>query len=249
MLRVSEFLGSHHSDCGSNDNGSWDNQGLVLPPRVASIQAVIIPCSLTASLPEAEKSKLLDKCIELEDRLKASGVRAKGDFRDNYSPGWKCNYWKLKGVPLRIEVGLRDVKAEQAIVVRRDTGDKHTIQQAGIEEYIQETLERVHTDMYDRAKKEMEANLAVAHTWSEFNAMLDKQKIIHVPFCGEGPCEGNIEKDSARDQDLESGAPSMGAKSLCIPFDQPMEITADTKCVHPQCGNAAKFYTLFGRSY
>lgn len=226
-----------------------DNRGLVLPPRVASIQAIIVPCGLTATLPETDKNKLLDKCKELEDRLKAAGIRAKGDYRDNYSPGWKFNHWELKGVPLRIEVGPRDLKAEQAVVVRRDNGDKQTIKQAGIEKYIQETLERVQADMYNRAKEDLDANLAVANTWSEFNSMLDKQKIIQAPFCGDGDCEGKIKKDSARDQDLEPGAPSMGAKSLCIPFDQPADITADTKCVYPECSQAAKFYTLFGRSY
>nr|XP_058947163.1 bifunctional glutamate/proline--tRNA ligase-like [Pocillopora verrucosa] len=226
-----------------------DNQGLVLPPRVASIQAVIVPCGLTVNLPEDEKTKLLDKCKQLEQRLKAAGVRAKGDYRDNYSPGWKFNHWELKGVPLRIEVGPRDLKSEQAVLVRRDTGEKRVIKQAGIEKEIPETLERVHSDMYQRAKEDLDANLAVAHTWTEFNAMLDKQKIIQAPFCGDGSCEGRIKKDSARDQDLEPGAPSMGAKSLCIPFDQPMEITADTKCVYPGCPQAPKCYTLFGRSY
>jgi len=155
----------------------------------------------------------------------------------------------VQGVPLRIEIGPRDLKAEQAVVVRRDNGDKETIKQAGIEKYITDTLERVQADMYNRAKNDLDASLAVAHTWSEFNSMLDKQKIIQAPFCGDGDCEGKIKKDSARDQDLEPGAPSMGAKSLCIPFDQPMEITADTKCVYPECSQAAKFYTLFGRSY
>ncbi|RMX52849.1 hypothetical protein pdam_00011314 [Pocillopora damicornis] len=226
-----------------------DNQGLVLPPRVASIQAVIVPCGLTVNLPEDEKTKLLDKCKQLEQRLKAAGVRAKGDYRDNYSPGWKFNHWELKGVPLRIEVGPRDLKSEQAVLVRRDTGEKRVIKQADIEKEIPETLERVHSDMYQRAKEDLDANLAVAHTWTEFNAMLDKQKIIQAPFCGDGSCEGRIKKDSARDQDLEPGAPSMGAKSLCIPFDQPMEITADTKCVYPGCPQAPKCYTLFGRSY
>ncbi|XP_058947163.2 bifunctional glutamate/proline--tRNA ligase [Pocillopora verrucosa] len=226
-----------------------DNQGLVLPPRVASIQAVIVPCGLTVNLPEDEKTKLLDKCKQLEQRLKAAGVRAKGDYRDNYSPGWKFNHWELKGVPLRIEIGPRDLKSEQAVLVRRDTGEKRVIKQAGIEKEIPETLERVHSDMYQRAKEDLDANLAVAHTWTEFNAMLDKQKIIQAPFCGDGSCEGRIKKDSARDQDLEPGAPSMGAKSLCIPFDQPMEITADTKCVYPGCPQAPKCYTLFGRSY
>ncbi|PFX18452.1 Bifunctional glutamate/proline--tRNA ligase [Stylophora pistillata] len=226
-----------------------DNQGLVLPPRVASIQTIIVPCGLTVNLPEDEKTKLLDKCKQLEQRLKAAGVRAKGDYRDNYSPGWKFNHWELKGVPLRIEVGPRDLKSEQAVMVRRDTGEKRVIKQAGIEKEIPETLERIHSDMYKRAKDDLDSNLAVAHTWTEFNAMLDKQKIIQAPFCGDGTCEGKIKKDSARDQDLEPGAPSMGAKSLCIPFDQPLEITADTKCVYPGCDQTPKCYTLFGRSY
>ncbi|CAH3119198.1 unnamed protein product [Porites lobata] len=225
-----------------------DNQGLVLPPRIASVQAVIIPCGLTATLPDEEKTKLLNTCSALEGKLKDAGIRAKGDYRDNYSPGWKFNHWELKGVPIRLEVGPRDVKAGQAVMVRRDTGEKPIYSIHHDPHRLRVFILLIRPEFYFRAKKETAANTS-KRTWSESQRLTDTKGIIQAPFCGDGTCEGKIKKDSARDQDLEAGAPSMGAKSLCIPFDQPMELTADAKCVYPECDQPAKYYTLFGRSY
>lgn len=85
--------------------------------------------------------------------------------------------------------------------------------------------------------------------WAEFSPALERKNIILAPFCGEISCEEKIKTDSARDDDVDPGAPSMGAKSLCIPLDQPTAITANDKCIHPDCNRRPKFYTLFGRSY
>ncbi|XP_048579210.1 bifunctional glutamate/proline--tRNA ligase-like isoform X2 [Nematostella vectensis] len=226
-----------------------DDQGLVLPPRVATLQVVIIPCGITVTLPEAEKAAILDRCKQYERELKAAGIRAKGDFNEHHSPGWKFNHWELKGVPIRIEVGPRDVKNNKFVLVRRHDRSKHTIQHEGFVGSIQETLEVIQNEMFETAKKDLEEHLAVTTSWQEFTSMLDNKKIIQAPFCGESPCEDKIKKDSTKEEVLEPGAPAMGAKALCIPFNQPAQITADTKCVHPDCGRAAKFYTLFGRSY
>ncbi|XP_064600476.1 LOW QUALITY PROTEIN: bifunctional glutamate/proline--tRNA ligase-like [Liolophura sinensis] len=226
-----------------------DNKGLVLPPRVACVQAVIVPCGVTASLAEDKKTELMKKCTELKESLTKAGVKVRADLRDNYSPGWKFNHWELKGVPLRIELGPRDVKQNQVVVVRRDTADKKTVSQEGIGKTIMDLLDTIQKDLYAKAKKELDSNLSTTEDWPDFIKKLDNQKLIQAPFCGVIHCEDNIKKDSARDAVVEEGAPAMGAKGLCIPFQQPQELKPGTKCIHPKCSKEAKFYTMFGRSY
>lgn len=226
-----------------------DNQGLVLPPHVASLQAIIVPCGITASTSKEDKDNLLKSCSCLEQNLNDAKVRAEGDYRMNYSPGWKFNHWELKGVPLRVELGPKDIKNEQVVVVRRDTGEKITFSQKEAIKNIKELLEVIHNSMLEKATKELNEHKVVCHEWSKFLEELERKNIILAPFCGSIPCEDKIKADSARDDDTETNAPSMGAKSLCIPFEQPAKITSDDKCINPKCSNKPNAYTLFGRSY
>ncbi|XP_068009600.1 bifunctional glutamate/proline--tRNA ligase isoform X3 [Melanerpes formicivorus] len=224
-----------------------DNMGLVLPPRVACVQVVIIPCGITNSLSEEDREALLKKCNEYRNRLLAVNIRVRADLRDNYSPGWKFNHWELKGVPVRVEVGPRDMKSQQFVAVRRDTGQKLTFSEHEAEDKLKQVLEEIHANLYKRASEDLKSHMVVANTMEDFQKELDLGKIVQIPFCGEIDCEDWIKKTTARDQDLEPGAPSMGAKSLCIPFQPLRELQCGARCV---CGkNPAKFYTLFGRSY
>ncbi|XP_032911026.1 bifunctional glutamate/proline--tRNA ligase isoform X6 [Catharus ustulatus] len=224
-----------------------DNMGLVLPPRVACIQVVIIPCGITNSLSEEDREALLKKCNEYRSRLLAVNIRVRADLRDNYSPGWKFNHWELKGVPIRVEVGPRDMKSQQFVAVRRDTGQKLTLSEHEAEGKLKQILEEIHANLYSRASEDLKSHMVVASNMEDFQKELDSGKIVQIPFCGEIECEDWIKKTTARDQDLEPGAPSMGAKSLCIPFQPLRELQPGARCV---CGkNPAKFYTLFGRSY
>ncbi|XP_072713070.1 bifunctional glutamate/proline--tRNA ligase isoform X4 [Ciconia boyciana] len=224
-----------------------DNMGLVLPPRVACVQVVIIPCGITNSLSEEDKEALLKKCNEYRNRLLSVNIRVRADLRDNYSPGWKFNHWELKGVPVRVEVGPRDMKSQQFVAVRRDTGQKLTFSEHEAEDRLKQILEEIHANLYNRASEDLKSHMVVANTMEDFQKELDSGKIVQIPFCGEMECEDWIKKTTARDQDLEPGAPSMGAKSLCIPFQPLCELQCGARCV---CGkNPAKFYTLFGRSY
>ncbi|KAG8184855.1 hypothetical protein JTE90_016200 [Oedothorax gibbosus] len=228
-----------------------DNTGLVLPPRVAQHQVVIVPCGITATLQASTKDALLVKCAELEDILKKAGVAVKGDYRDNYSPGWKFNHWELKGVPIRIELGPKDMKANQFVAVRRDTGEKINYGMDSAPDSILELLDDIHNSLYAKAKHEMDNHLCTSYKWEELCKKLDEKFIIMAPFCGSIECEEQIKKESAKSADevLEPGAPAMGAKSLCIPFEQPAEIKNDTKCINPSCTQKPKNFTLFGRSY
>lgn len=226
-----------------------DNQGLVLPPRVASVQVVIVPCGITANLSEEVKKKLQESCDSLEKDLKNSGVKVKGDYRQNYSPGWKFNHWELKGVPIRIELGPKDIEKNQLVAVRRDTGEKLTLPRASAAEKINELLNQIQDNLFKKASDDLNSHKILLTDWSQFSSNLDKKNIILAPFCGQSECEDKIKNDSARDEDAEPGAPSMGAKSLCIPLEQPAEIKPNDKCIHPACKKTPKFYTLFGRSY
>ncbi|KAM6950221.1 bifunctional glutamate/proline--tRNA ligase isoform 2-T2 [Lycodopsis pacificus] len=224
-----------------------DNMGLVLPPRVACVQVVVIPCGITASLPEQEKEAVLTQCSKYTTRLQDAGVRVKTDLRDNYSPGWKFNHWELKGVPIRLEVGPKDMQQRQCVAVRRDSGTKGTIPEAEVEKRLVAMLEDIQNNLFNKASDDLKSNMVSADTMEQFQKELEQGKIVQIPFCGGIECEDWIKKTTAKDQDLEPGAPSMGAKSLCIPFSPLKTLQPGQMCV---CGKEpAQYYTLFGRSY
>lgn len=153
-----------------------------------------------------------------------------------------------KGVPIRIELGPKDIAANKYCAVRRDLMKKEFYEEAGLVATTEKMMVDMHADMLKKAELELEASIAVVDTWTEFLKNLDAKKIIMVPFCLGKDCEEEVKTSSARDAVVEEGAPSMGAKSLCIPFKQPREIKTQ-KCFNPSCGKPAKKYTLFGRSY
>jgi bifunctional glutamyl/prolyl-tRNA synthetase len=236
-----------------------DNQGIILPPRVSRFQAVIIPCGITAKLNEEDKNNLLKKCQQLAKELRsytcngphASPLRVHVDVRDNYSPGWKFNHWEMYGVPIRIEIGPKDMAQKQVTVVRRDNGEKQSYSEENLGATIYDVLNRVQEDLYQKAKTVRDANLVILDTrdFERFCHELDNKKIIMAPFCGNPDCEASIKDLSARNAVVEEGAPAMGAKTLCIPEKQPKELAADAQCIHPTCQGKPLHFALFGRSY
>lgn len=228
-----------------------DDRGLVLPPRVARYQVVIVPCGITAKMDDTAKQALLGKCRELCSSM--TSIRCHVDERDNYSAGWKFNHWELKGVPIRLEIGPRDIERQQAVLVRRDDASKTTIELDGIVDTLATTLEQIHADMFEKARMARESHRRVVYDFAEFCRLLDDKFVMLVPFCETDDCEGLIRDESAAKaaQKAESTtAPSMGAKSLCIPFKQPEgETIQGRKCIRPGCELAPKSFTLFGRSY
>ncbi|XP_061172906.1 bifunctional glutamate/proline--tRNA ligase-like [Saccostrea echinata] len=226
-----------------------DNKGLVLPPRVACVQVIIVPCGITANLSKSDEQNLMDKCEAIKKELLTADIRARTDLRDNYSPGWKFNHWELKGVPIRVELGPNDIKKNQVVVVRRDNGEKLILKNQNVGEQLNDILKNIQDCLFNKAKSDLDCHMIVSHQWTHFCDSLDNKKIIQAPFCGDEECEAKIKKDSARDAVVEEGAPSMGAKGLCIPFKQPETLKPGTKCIHPDCTRDAKYFTLFGRSY
>ncbi|KAI0065259.1 prolyl-tRNA synthetase [Artomyces pyxidatus] len=228
-----------------------DNQGLVLPPRVASVQAIIVPCGITARTTDAQRQEIADKCIELAKTLKKAGVRAKADMRDGYTPGWKFNEWEQKGVPLRLEIGPQDLAKSQTLGVRRDTGAKAPLPLASIVDAVPALLETIQTEMFQKAQDTYWSRIKQVTKWEDVVPTLDNKCIVVLPWCEVESCEDDIKERSGRaSEPQDERAPSAGAKSLAIPFDQnrwdPIE-PGKTKC--PACNRDAKRWTMFGRSY
>eukprot|EP01135_Chromosphaera_perkinsii_P008451 Nk52_evm19s1360 gene=Nk52_evmTU19s1360 len=225
-----------------------DDRGLVLPPRVAAIQVIIVACGVGNSTKEEDKNALFSKCKELKNNLMSADIRADVDLRTNYSPGWKFNHWELKGVPIRIELGPRDLAKNQAVAVRRDTMAKVEVTLDGFEANIQKLLDTIHTEMFKRAKSIQDANISTVYDFKDFVPALDKKHLILSPWCNSIPCEEAIKNNSARQADeiADPNMPSMGAKCLCNPVKQP-ELAKDAKCIN--CGEDAVIFGLFGRSY
>uniref|UniRef100_A0A673KZA1 glutamate--tRNA ligase n=1 Tax=Sinocyclocheilus rhinocerous TaxID=307959 RepID=A0A673KZA1_9TELE len=153
----------------------------------------------------------------------------------------------VEGVPIRLEVGPKDLKQGRFVAVRRDTGEKLTVPEADAEKKILNLLEEIQNNLFKQASDDLHKHMVVADTMEQFQKDLDQGRIVQIPFCGGIECEDWIKKTTAKDQDLEPGAPSMGAKSLCIPFEPLKKLQAGQMCVSGK--EPAQFYTLFGRSY
>lgn len=199
-----------------------DDSGLVLPPKVAPVQVMVIPI-------QQKKEGVLDKAYELRDKLGA--FRVKVDDSDK-SPGWKFSEQEMRGIPVRVEIGPKDIEAGHAVLVRRDTREKKIVDLENIEAEVSALLETIQQDMFERAKAHRDANTHVANSWEEFTDILEhKQGFIKAMWCGETACEEAIKEET-------------GASTRCMPFVQ--EKFGDV-CVH--CGKPAKTMIYFGKAY
>ena len=201
-----------------------DNRGLKLPPKVAPIQVVIVPIAM-------QKEGVKEKAEELYASLNQK-FRTKVDLRDNYTPGFKFNDWEMRGVPVRIEMGPRDIENGVAIVVRRDTLEKETVELANLENRVEELLEDIQKSMYQECLKRREEKTTVAYTLDEIvKNMNENQGYVKTMWCGDEACEDKVKEVT-------------GAHSRCMPFEQ--EHLADT-C--PVCGKKADKMIVWGRQY
>ena len=202
-----------------------DNRGLKLPPKVAPIQVVIVPIA-------AHKEGVTQKATEIYKELLEAGYRVKLDLRDNYSTGYKLNDWEMRGVPVRVEIGPRDIENGKCILVRRDTLEKQEVQLDKLSHELGILLEAIQLNMFEDCKKRMEAKTTIATNMDEFTKNItENQGFIKAMWCGEESCEDKIREFT-------------GAKSRCIPFEQ--EHISDT-CVC--CGKKAKHMVIWGRQY
>ncbi|GAA5958839.1 hypothetical protein JCM21900_003946 [Sporobolomyces salmonicolor] len=228
-----------------------DDKGLVLPPRVAQLQVVIVPTGITAKTSDEQRAKLESEADRLAKELVKVGIRAKADLREGYTPGFKYNDWELKGVPIRLELGPKDLEKQAVMSVRRDSGAKESLAASSLTTSIPALLETIHHDMLNRAREVFDSSIIVVEDWAKLVPTLNGNKIVALPWCEVEECEDEI-KDRSAKESVEGAederAPSAGAKSLCIPHDQArFGSIAGKKC--PNCGKDAKRWTLFGRSY
>jgi prolyl-tRNA synthetase len=194
-----------------------DNKGAVIPPRVAEIQAVLIPVGITAKTTDEDKNKHYDKIVEMTKTLVDAGVRAESDIRENYNAGWKFNEYELRGIPLRIEFGPKDAAAGVVMTARRDTGDKQSINITDLATGIPTLLEKIQAEMLSKAKAEYDAHRLQLTDWNKFVPTLNAKNVVVIPHCLDGKCADLVKDETAalakKDQEEEDKkAPSMGAK-------------------------------------
>ncbi len=202
-----------------------DNKGMVIPPNVASTKIVIIPI-----LFEKTEDKVLKKANDIKDMLKDYGVLL--DERKEYTPGWKFHEHELKGIPIRIEIGPRDLESEQVIITRRDTSDKKIIKIKDLKEEVQKLLINIQNDMFTKAKKLIESKIKTVKNIDEVKKAILEKNVVIAYWCESTKCEEGIKNDAD------------GTKSVNIPFDQPKELK---NCVY--CNKKAKVICYFAKSY
>ena len=201
-----------------------DNNGLVLPPKVAPIQVVILPVA-------QHKPGVLEAANGLKERLIAAGLRTKLDDSDN-SMGWKCAEYEMKGVPLRVECGPRDLENDQCVLVRRTDREKVVVKLEDLETAVAEQLRLVQQQMYDRAKKNLDEHIFTAHTLEEAKELQEKNGgYVKTMWCGDLECEMKMKEVA-------------GMSSRCIPFAQEH---LDDVC--PCCGKKATKMVYWGVAY
>ena len=201
-----------------------DNNGLVLPPRIAPIQAMVIPVAM-------HKPGVLDAAAALLSRLKAAGVRAQMDDSDQ-SMGWKAAQYEMKGVPLRVEIGPKDMEKNQCCICRRDSGEKVCVPLAELEAKVQELLDAVHDGLFQRAKQNLEDHTKVCRTLDEVKSFMEGEGgFAKTMWCGELDCELKMKEQA-------------GVTSRCMPLKQ--EKVGDV-CVC--CGKPAKHMIYWGVAY
>ncbi len=201
-----------------------DDSGLVLPPRVAPNQVMIIPI-------QQKKEGVLDKAYELKDAFKKAGVRCKVDDTDK-SPGWKFSECEMRGVPVRVEVGPKDIENGKCVLVRRDTREKIEVSLSNVVEEATALLDKMQTEMLERARKHRDEHTYVAKNMEEFEKTFnEKSGFVKAMWCGCRECEDKIKE-------------KLAVTSRCMPFEQE-EISAECVC----CGKPATKMVYWGRAY
>ncbi|KAI5192002.1 bifunctional glutamyl/prolyl-tRNA synthetase [Nematocida sp. AWRm77] len=222
-----------------------DERGLVFPPKVAPVQAVIVTCGITKNTSEEEKEGIISAAQGIQEVLQKAGVRVKADLSTNTTPGHKFNYWEVRGVPLRIELGPKDLKKNEVSLVWRSEKTRKNVGIESVEESIKSELDLIQKSMYYKAKVQRDAAMTAPETVEEFTAAVHGKKMAHIQWCGREECEESIKaRTTKKDKD---GTTTAGAKSLCIPFSAPISINTEKTCF--ACSEAPTCIGLFGRSY
>ena len=207
-----------------------DDKGLVLPPKIAPIQIVIVPI-----LFEKTKEITLIKCIDIMEKLKKyHSVHI--DERDEHSSGWKFNEWELKGIPLRIEIGPKDLDKNQVVIVRRDTGKKTIVKEAELLAEVQKELDDMQKHVFEKAKKQLHDSTKIVDSMNELVRVIQDKKLAKALFCGNSDCEAQIKEKTD------------GATSRVFTLDKKGHIKkVEGNCIN--CNKPALGEVYFSRSY
>lgn len=205
-----------------------DDKGLVIPPKVAPIQVVIVPIPYKG----ADSAAILAKTKEVLKKLEDNGIAAILDDREEYTPGWKFNEWELKGIPIRIEIGPRDLKQGQVTLARRDTHQKTTVKMDDVVHEVEQLLEEIQNNLYAKAKAALAEKITTVRSYDEFKRTLEeKGGFIKAAWCGSATCEAKIKEET-------------GATVRLRPFEKEQPIT---DCIY--CGTKAVEMVYFAKSY
>jgi prolyl-tRNA synthetase len=199
-----------------------DDQGLIIPPKIAPIQVVIIPIYYK----KRDREAVIEKAKKVREML---NVRSKLDDREEYTPGYKFHDWELKGVPLRIEIGPRDVKDAKVVIARRDLKEKYQVKDEDIVANVNELLAEIQIDLYNRARVFLEDNIHTADNYQDMSRLLTKG-FVKAAWCGKEECEIKIKDET-------------GADIRVIPFDA----STDDNCIY--CNNKGRYIAYFARAY
>jgi prolyl-tRNA synthetase len=206
-----------------------DDKGLVLPPRIAPIQVVIVPI-----FRDKDAELVISKTNEIAHDLRKSDVRVHVDHRKEYTAGWKFNEWEIKGVPLRINVGPRDIEKDQAELVRRDISEKSLVKRVNLSESVISILEQIQNNLLFQAKKQLEENTTEAANYDTLKSVLKmKGGFISAGWCGDQECESKIKEET-------------GADIRVIPFEG-QKISESKVCIY--CSKPSKIIAIFARAY
>lgn len=204
-----------------------DNKGLVLPPKVAPIQVVIIPIYYSSE----DAKKITEKSTEIEKILLEKNIRVHVDRRNELTPGFKFHDWELRGIPLRIEIGPKDLAKKKIVIATRYNHEKNDLAIEKISEDIPLVLENIQKEMFDVAKKMLQERSVIVADYEKFKKEIEKGGFLYSPWCGQERCEEKIKEET-------------GADIRVIPFDSK---NVQTKCVY--CGNESTITPIFARGY
>jgi prolyl-tRNA synthetase len=204
-----------------------DDKGLILPPKISPTQVIIVPIYKDES-----KTVVKQKAYELEQKLKDSQIRVQTDDRDEYTSGWKFNDWEMKGVPLRVNIGLRDIQENQVELIRRDTKERFYVKEKELVNQTLSILEKIQSNMFDRAKNLLQEKTRSATTLEELLSVLDATGgFVACSWCGKRKCEDLVKEKTTADIRI-------------VPFNPKNNISS---CIG--CGNQETIEVYFGRAY
>jgi len=203
-----------------------DDLGLIIPPKIAPIQIVIIPIYYN----EDEKNIVFKKCLEIKEELEK--FRVYFDNREEYTPGYKFNDWELRGVPIRIEIGKKEVEEKIVTVFRRDLRKREIVKEEELEKRIEKLIEEIHDELFNRAKNFLESRIKIAKNFEEFKKFIEEGNFVIADHCGKIECEEKIKEET---------------KATCRVIEFKNEEPLTGKCIY--CNEKAKYKAYFAKSY